>query len=142
QRAADPRPLARQRDDHDAVAAVVREVLAGLAQKVGAGLREPVGPIVLGVAGRLTGEAGRREQRRAYELLAPAARTLGERVLCGQRHDVVAGLALERTDAGQRARVKWLHRSLRWQGPPVRRKAILPARSISRLRAGAPAGAA
>src|SRR5207248_4157995 len=116
QRAADPRPLAGERDGHDAVTGVVGEVLAGFGHQAGARLGEPVGPVVLGVVGLLPREARSREQRGTHEFLAAAPGAFGQRVLCRERDDVVAVLALERADTGQRARMKWLHTLLveRW----------------------------
>src|SRR5207248_9517631 len=59
----------------------------------------------------------RSEQRGADEFLSAASGALRQRVLGLERDDVVAVAALERTDAGQRARMKWLHLLSSPKGP-------------------------
>src|SRR5436190_14309788 len=132
ERAPDARRLARQGDDHDTVAAVVCEVLARLGEEVGTRLAQPVGAVVLGLVRLLAGEPGRGEERRADELLPAAAGAFRQGVLGCEGNDVVAVPALERADARQRARMKWLHLFLSsTMGLHRQRAGSLPGRSIS-----------
>jgi hypothetical protein len=137
---ADPRPLARQRDDSQVIALAEGDVLAGLGDA-----RARLGhPGAGGGVGRRGGrgrhgQARVAEQRRACEALAAAARARRQAILRGERHRVVAVQAPERTGPRKRAGIQRVHffrspsKETGAHGPPVS-LVMIATRSIPKRR--------
>jgi hypothetical protein len=105
--AADPRPLAGERDDGERLPVLVGEVLAGLGE-LRLGVSEPALALLLGLVLGLAGEVGG-EQRGAGEHRAAAAGAVRQRVMRVQGDHVSAVGALERAGTGQGPGGQGLH---------------------------------